>query len=365
MNILKNKYFILGNILLLLAVIPLTLFVVKRQTNLKSKATPSTTLSFTPTTASVVTGQTTSFDIMVNPGQNVVSIIEIIIQVDPDKLEIASLTNNDSAFPVKLRGPTINADGTANLSVSTSNDVQKAIQAPTKVATLVLKGKAPTSGAASVVKFDKSKSQVFSLATSDGATENVLSDTGTTSVTITGNAVSSGQKPTCTALNLDRSPNGTVPYAVTFTGVGTVATGTISKASFTFGDGTSQDVTNAGGIGTNSVNVSISHSYTIPGTYNANVILTDSNGTASDVGVCTKSITVTAAGGGGDGGVSSPSATVTPTTAVIIPTTTPTAIPVVQNPAPTLPVTGTMETTLAVLGGVGVALAIGVFLFIL
>lgn len=376
MNLLKNKYFILGNILLLLAVIPLTLFVVKRQTNLRSKAAPSTILSFTPATASIPAGQTTSFNIMVNPGQNVVSIIEVTIQVDPDKLEIVSLTNNDIAFPAKLRGPTINADGTASLSTSTSNDIQKAIQAPTKVATLVLKAKTSTGGAASIVRLDKLKSQVFSLATADGATENVLSDVSSASITITGSASSSsGSKPICTALTLNKSTSGTAPYSITYTGTGTSANGTISRATFSFGDGTSQEITSTGGIGTNSVNIQIAHTYTIPGSYSANVIFTDNTGNTSDPAVCTKAITI-----GTSGTTVTPAATgaITPTTIpttaptaipTITPTTIPTAIPtakpIVNNPTPTLPVTGTIATTFAVLGGVGVALAIGLFLFIL
>ncbi|MFI5265338.1 MAG: PKD domain-containing protein [Candidatus Levyibacteriota bacterium] len=333
---------------------------------MRSKATPTTTLAFNPTVASASAGTTTSFDIMVNPGQNVVSIVEMTIVTDPDKVTISSLTNNDVAFPVKLKGPIINADGTANLSVSTSNDIQKAIQTPTKVATLVLKAKTPTNGAASIVKFDKTKSQVFSLATADGATENVLSDAGTASVTVTGGTASTaGTKPVCSALTLDRSATGAAPYSITFTGTGTSATGTISSALFTFGDNTSQTVTTAGGLGTNTVSVQIAHTYVLPGNYSANVAFTDNTGNVSDTTPCTQAITITATGSAVLNPTATPATTVIPTAT---PTLVPTTAPVAQNPTPTtavVPATGNTETTFAVLGGVGVSLIIGILLFVL
>ncbi|MFI5265724.1 MAG: PKD domain-containing protein, partial [Candidatus Levyibacteriota bacterium] len=213
-------------------------------------------------------------------------------------------------------------------------------------------------------KFDKTKSQVFSLATADGATENVLSDAGTASVTVTGGTASTaGTKPVCSALTLDRSATGAAPYSITFTGTGTSATGTISSALFTFGDNTSQTVTTAGGLGTNTVNVQIAHTYVLPGNYSANVALTDNTGNVSDTTPCTQAITITASASGS--AVLSPTATVIPTAT---PTIIPTATPVVQSPAPTtgvVPATGNAETTFAVLGGVGVSLIIGILLFVL
>ena len=366
MNILKNRYFILGNILLLLAIIPLTLYVVKRQTSLKSKAAPTTNLSFKPDSATAAVGSTVSLDVMVDPGQNVVSIVEFTVQVDPDKMDIVSLEANALAFPVKLRGPTINNDGTATISLSTSNDVTKAIQAPTKVATLTLKAKAPTTGAASIVKFNKPPSQAFSLATSDGATENVLAGTGTTSVTITGESGGGGggggvvptpiggagggispapsaSKLSCT-LTLDKSAIGITPYTLTFTAAGSTASssGIIKKVSFNFGDSTTNEATSSGGIGTNTVNMSIAHTYNNSGTFNASATLTDNLGSTNDSSLCSKTITVS-------------SAAPTPTQIVVKP----------NGPTPTLPVTGNLETTLAVLGLVGTTIAVGLLLFAL
>ncbi len=365
MGILKNKWFILGNILLLLIVIPVTLFVVRQQTNLKSKAAPSTNLSFQPATAEIGLGETATFDIFVDPGQNVVSILDVTISVDPDVFEIVSLERNETAFPVSLKGPDIQS-GTVTAAMSTSNDVARAIQTVTKAATLTVKSKKLTSGP-SIIKFDTPPSQAFSLASADGETENVLQGGGTASVTVTdGTNLSptptggvggtnptgtlsptplANQAPVCTALSLDRSAAGAAPYAIIFTATGSDNGGTISNASFNFGDGPAQAVTTGGGIGTNSVNVQIAHTFTTAGTYNVTATLTDDGGLTSTAGSCTQTVTITAGSGSGSTGGSTGG---TGGTAV-----------------PTLPVTGTFETALMVAGAAAVAVVVGAFLFIL
>lgn len=369
MGILKNKFFIIGNILLLLAVIPITLYVVKRQTDLRSKAAPSTVLSFTPASASTTVGQTVKLDIIVDPGQNIVSIVEMTVQVDPDKFDIVSLERNTTAFSSLLKGPTINKDGTAYLSVSTSTDPSKAIQTQTRAATLTLKAKAATSGAPSIVKFSKApQTEVLSTSTADGPTENVLSSSATASITVSGGGQSGGggnpaPKPTCTAINLDKAPTGILPYVLTFTGVGSSSTGTITKASFNFGDGVTQDVTSGGGIGTNAASPQIAHTYSNPGTFNASVTFTDNANTVSDIGPCTTAITVSAPITPTIVATDSAQATPSPTLIVEAPTATPTTT--IAEPSPTLPVTGTLQTTLTILGVAGATIGIGLLLFIL
>ena len=96
--------------------------------------------------------------------------------------------------------------------------------------------------------------------------------------------------PVCSSLVLDKSAVGTVPYAITFTVAGTDSNGTLNKASFSFGDGTIQEVTEGGGIGTNSVNTGLSHTYSTTGTFTATATLTDNSGGVSNS--CTQVITV-------------------------------------------------------------------------
>lgn len=369
MNFIKNKYFILGNIILLLIVIPITLYAVKRQTSLTSKAAPTTVLSFTPAVTTTNVGDSIALDVFVDPGQNVISILDqLTVEVDPTILEIVSLEKNDAVFPVALRPAVINTDGTASISMSTSNDIQQAIQVKTKVATLTVKAKAATNGTPTLVKINKPPTQAFSLATTDGQTENVLSSTIPASIDITDTlgaspspsltvtpgagststgSAATNQKPVCSALSLDRSESGTAPYSLVFTATGTDADGTLSKVAFNFGDGPVQEVTTAGGLGTNSANVQISHTYTSPGSYSATAVFTDSKGDISDTVTCSKTITVADASANAGGGTGGTGGTGT------------------AEPTPTLPVTGTLETTLAVLGIAGATIVVGLFFFIL
>lgn len=377
--------------MLLLAIIPITLFVVKRQADLQTKAVASTNLSFTPTTATANVGQNFSVDIYADPGTNIVSIIELTISVDPDKLEIVSLTKNPDVLPVTLRPAAIDG-GTVTMTVSTSNNVQEAIQEKTKVATLTLKPLSVTDGTTTPITIDQDASKVFSLSTADGATENVLEGVGQSAVTINPageggtvtptvpaggggtvtptipagttltptvpagggvtvtptpgeTAIGDTTGPTCSGLFIDRAASGTAPYTLVFTASGTKPSGTISKVNFTFGDGVVQEVTQAGGVGTANVNVQISHTYNNAGSFPASVTMTDSNGRISEVTTCTQTITVTEAvattGGGG---------TTTTETGITDPTTT-----------ETIPATGTLETTLAIMGVIGVLVITGIF----
>ncbi|MGH7203888.1 MAG: PKD domain-containing protein, partial [Candidatus Levyibacteriota bacterium] len=141
--------------------------------------------------------------------------------------------------------------------------------------------------------------------------------------------------PLCTSLTVDRATTGTAPFSLTFTANGNASSsGTVSKVSFNFGDGQVSDVTNSGGIGTSSVNVQASHTYTSAGTYQATALLTDSAGGVSvPSSSCSQTITVTAPSGSA---------------------TTPGG----SNPTPTMPPTG--STAIAIGAGLGaLALIIG------
>lgn len=402
MNILKNKYFILGNILLLLAVVPITLFVIKRQTDLQSNAAPTTTLSFSPTTVNTNVNKNFTLDIYADPGENAVSIIEMTIKVDPTKLQIVSLQKNSTVLPVTLVEPQING-GTVSLTASTSNNVAEAIQEKTKVATLTLKALTTTSGSPTLVTFDQPSSQVFSIASSDGKTENVLNSTESSSVTIaqastggggnggsggnsgnggnggnggSGNNGSNGgngsngstgslQKPICTGLFLDRSAVGTAPYSLVLTASGNQPGGTISKVTFSFGDGVVQEVTQAGGVGTANVNVQISHTYNNAGSYPASVTMTDSSGRISESATCKQTITVSApvGGGGGSGGAggSSGSGSGSINTGGNTNQGGSQTGGGATGGSGSVPATGTLETSLAVIGIVGTLVLTGVF----
>ncbi|HEX8965039.1 MAG TPA: hypothetical protein VF820_01240 [Patescibacteria group bacterium] len=103
------------------------------------------------------------------------------------------------------------------------------------------------------------------------------------------------QPPVCTSLTADRGLTGPAPYALTFTGSGKDADGTIQKAIFTFSDeATPETVTTGGGIGTSTVAVQLAHSFQNPGTYTATVAFVDNTNLQSSANTsCQLSMTIT------------------------------------------------------------------------
>lgn len=384
MKILTNKYFILGNLLLLLIAIPVTLFFIKRQQELRSRAAPSSKLYFNPESPNT-SAQCSSFtlDVMLDPGSNIVSIVDFYIKYDPTKLDVIAIKESTS-FPTVVRPSSISS-GEANMSVSVGADVTRAVQTIGKVATITFRPKAQ--GLAQV-QFDANKSRVFSLAPSDEPTENVLFSVNPANVNIGSGACTTGpsgtpapttitptgviqptgtalsptptttavnQTPVCTEFTVSPASSGVAPFSVLFTAKGNDpdTNGMIAKTTFNFGDGQVQDVTN--GMNLKNVVVQTNHTYQNVGTYGATVTFTDNEGTVSQP--CTKTMTVSQATGSG---TTTPTSSPSPTSGAgeLSPTSIakPTAVP-------TIPPTGNIATTLGIIGVV-ILTVVGGFLLL-
>lgn len=102
-------------------------------------------------------------------------------------------------------------------------------------------------------------------------------------------------QPICSNLTIDKPNTGVAPLTLNFTANGSASNGTVSKVVFTFGDGKTFEATDSASLGNASANVSTSHTYTNPGSYQATATFTDNNGISSVVSSgCTQNITVTA-----------------------------------------------------------------------
>lgn len=378
-----KKLLLLGSIVVLLAAIPLTVYFITQQQEIRSRATPATVLSLcdpTKTTScessvSAETGKTVSLDVIMDPGSNQVSFIKLHITYDPTKLELSSggLVPNTTVVttlkdPVYSSGSVVVSLGIV-VNPTVGVDVTKSIASPTKIATITFKALAPTTTANQVV-FGNQVVVYANNETGDPnapypANLNVLSTTKPALVTITGAATATptptpagsapvaNQPPVCTALNVDRATSGTAPYSITFTVNGNDPNGTISKVTFDFGDGQVQNVTQNGGVGTNSVSTQMAHTYNNPATYTATASLTDNANAVSVQSVaCTKTITVTAANIGI--GTSNPIVVIA---AVPTSTPTPTALPAkkfTEAPGPSNAILGigALGTILTIIGGI-------------
>jgi len=391
MSFLTPKKLILaGFAVVLLIAIPLMFFLLKQQKNVTTTATAATVVSLSPSSSTVNTGDLVNLDINVDPrGVNKVSFIKLVLNYDATKLAtldagftVSSWTLADGTqfTPSILQGPTYDS-GTITVTVSTGQSPQDAIQKLTKIGTLSLTAIGATQTTSTQVTF-ASSTQVLSIGSSDQFSQNILASTDPANVTInevqavptvTPSAVTpmptssviatpsptpivsalsptpsvtvNANSPVCAAMALDKPTQGIVPYIVNFTVTGSSSASTISKVSFNFGDGLTQDVTQSGGIGGNSVNVVLAHTYSLAGTYNATAILTDALGNLSSTANCSQTITVSQ-------------------NALSTAVASPTATQIAQvSPSP-LPPTGPNNTVIAI-GGIGLMLTIiGAFLLL-
>ena len=338
MHFSAKKFFLIGFIVILLVGIPLTVYFLQQQQEVRQRAAPATTFSFVPDSSSSnpiskTVGDTIPLDINVDPGTNLVSFIKLEITYDPDKLATASgnaFQPNTTAFPTTLDGP-IYSPGKIAVVLSVGTDPTKAIKAAVKAATINLKALKETGANTPTLVQYTSVAQAFSVGSTDQASENVLSSTKpativilasanptqppapTAAVPTAGPTSVNNSAPVCTSLAADVT-SGASPLAVKFTVSGTDSDGTISKATFNFGDGQVSDVTTGGGITTNSVNAELSHTYSSSGTFQATAILTDNGSGVSNTTNCSQTITVNGGGSNGGGGTTV-IATATPTLA--------------------------------------------------
>ncbi len=379
MNIFKNKYFLLGNLAFLLLAIPIALYFVKNQTSTRGSAAPTTTLSFVP--PSVTTDQcdmTKTSKLVVNPGENIVSTIQLAIKWDKTKFDI-NFSPNQSAFPQTLKGPEQTEAG-MTITLNIGADVTKAISTTTDVGTITVKPISPTNGSVITLDIDTAGTKVYSLSQQDGATENVFNSAGSSPLQVTISAAScegqsgaspspeaqnspspspstepatptptigtANQSPTC--LNLASSvSSGSAPLAVNFTATGNDQDGVLSKATFNLGNGVQQDATS--GLGAASGSALLSYTYTSGGTFTATAVFTDNGGAVSTA--CSQQIQVS-------GAVATLAPTATPTEVPMTPTEIPTATPTIAD-------SGSVTTTVGLIGGVVLLILAGVFLFIL
>lgn len=401
-----KKLFLIGFIAVLLAVIPVTVYFLQKQTQTKSGATKATTLYFAlpGTTEQINSLQKNngngpfSLDVIMNPGTNQVIASTLYITYDPTVLSVQNppglqrAQEGTQGFTSTLAGPTY-GNGYATISMAVGVDVTKILTTTQKIATISF-NIIGTSSSNSQIAFDETKTGVTSSVDPE---VNVLSTTHPVLLTLSGTGPSdtptltltptptgsitptpsptgptptgptptptntltptptgtgiSNQVPVCTGLNVDRTTSGTAPFSITFTANGNDPDGTITKVTFDFGDGPVTDVTSGGGIGTKTVSTQIAHTYNNSGTFKAKATLTDDkNGISTTSDSCSQTITVTGGTSGGGGG-----STTEPTATPVIIASNPTATPAtIGSPGPedTVIGAGVLGLGIAILGGI-------------
>lgn len=94
-----KKVIIIAVMLTLVATIPLLVFFIQKQQDLRSRAAPATTIRFSPNTVST-TASGAQFDVQVqvNTGPNLINGAALLIKFPQTQLEVVNVTHNTSIF---------------------------------------------------------------------------------------------------------------------------------------------------------------------------------------------------------------------------------------------------------------------------
>ena len=179
-----KKVFLYIGIGLTVLAIPATVFLLRLRQDIGAKAAPATTLTLTPPTQTVTPGGANfKLDVDIDPGSNQVVSADIYLTYDPTKLEAVTITNGSSAPRVLSSG--IIENGTASIKVGAASTTQP-ITTPGTIAVVTFMAKNTTGNFSPAVVQFASNTFVGGL---NETTANVL--TGTTPAKITINSLSS------------------------------------------------------------------------------------------------------------------------------------------------------------------------------
>lgn len=164
-----KKLLLLGFITILLAGIPLTIYLLQRQQEIRGRAAPATILSLEPATKKdVVPGTEFNLDVMLDPNNtNQVLSATIHIAYDKTKLATASpgfqpvVANLESQGLDRLAGK-VEYEPLGNIiAVLNASDKTKVVKQKTKIATVTFKALEGASGTTTVAFGDQSVATAF------------------------------------------------------------------------------------------------------------------------------------------------------------------------------------------------------------
>lgn len=177
-NILKHRYFKVSAIVTLVIMLPLFLLSSQQKQEQRSLADNATTLSFSPSgsknkpVTKNINDQFT-LDVVINPGNNLVSLLKLDINYDPSVIELSPenpMIINKDVFPEVLEGP-VYSDGRVQVVLSVGFNQTKAVSTQSTVATLNFISKSLSRR--TTVNFGDNLS-AFSVGAGDASGENII-----------------------------------------------------------------------------------------------------------------------------------------------------------------------------------------------
>ncbi|MBI4097486.1 MAG: fibronectin type III domain-containing protein [Candidatus Levybacteria bacterium] len=178
---------ILAGVLAIVGLV-ITIFLVQKVQEIRSRAEKSTTLSLAPPNQSIDPGEDASLDVIMNPGVNQVNFVKFTINFDPEIFDpsLAVFNVNEDSPLEEISEPVFSDDGQATFTLSIGSDATKVVRETIKLGTLLLPVKDEAAAGEAEVSFNEDETQVRSLGSADTFEENVLSSTSPATVTITG-----------------------------------------------------------------------------------------------------------------------------------------------------------------------------------
>lgn len=173
----KIVFFII--LIIILFAVPISVYLVGQQQELRSRASPATTLAFNPGSVSKNVGDTFSLDIQIDTGGNNVAMAELHLVYDATKLEALSITNGPAAPLIAASG--VVGSGTASISVRAESSI-KPITGIGTIAVVRFRALGPTTTPVKI-SFDPATTFVSGLEESQ---PNVLVNTTPATITIQG-----------------------------------------------------------------------------------------------------------------------------------------------------------------------------------
>lgn len=172
----KIVFFII--LIIILFAVPITIYLVGQQQELRSRAAPATVLALNPSTMNKTKGDVFSFDVQIDTSGNNVAMAELHLTYDATKLEAASITNGPLAPKIAASG--VVGGGTASITVRAESTTQP-IKGTGTIAVIRFRAIGVTDSPTQI-KFD-TKTYVSGLGESN---PNVLTNTVPATVQISG-----------------------------------------------------------------------------------------------------------------------------------------------------------------------------------
>lgn len=180
-NVLRHKYFGAAATVFLVIMLPVILIASQRPQTITGSAEGATSLTFSPITSEnsplvQKVNDQFSLDVLVNPGKNQISVVELNIKYDPYKIEFSEnnpISVNNSAFAEVVEGPFFSR-GNLYVALSIGSDQTKAITTQTNAVTLNFK---TVSRAESTQVYFGKDTRTLNVSSNEEGGENVLSTT--------------------------------------------------------------------------------------------------------------------------------------------------------------------------------------------